>query len=113
MRAESRSRALERMPGCIVVLCQAYFAEDGRMEKEQQRALTAVHNVALGFVAQGVGVKWMSGATTQNYELWELVGLDPNEEVVVGLLWYGWPVTGGTKPIRDATSPVDKLSRLA
>ena len=110
--AESRIRALQRLPGCLVVLCRAFYASAGRVDREQQRALTAVHNVALGLGVQGLAVKWVTGATTQNYELWELIGLEPNEEVVVGLLWYGWPAPDGARPIRDHTSVSDKLSRL-
>ena len=54
--------------------------------------MTAVHNLALGLSSEGLGVKWVTGGITEHYELWELIGLEPNEEVVVGLLWYGFPV---------------------
>ena len=53
------------------------------MEKEEQRALTTVHNLALGLSSEGLGVKWVTGGITEHYELWELIGLEPNEEVVV------------------------------
>ena len=111
-KAESRVRSLESIPGCLVVLCRAFYEADGRVEREQQRALTAVHNLALGFASQGIGVKWVTGATTENYELGELIGLEPNEEVVVGLLWYGWPAVGGVRPVKDQTSSSNKLSRM-
>lgn len=94
------------------MVCKAFYESADRVEKEEQRALTAVHNLALGFTSQGLAVKWVTGATTENYELWELIGLEPNEEVVVGLLWYGWPDPEGIKPVRDWTAPMDKLSRL-
>jgi len=111
--AAGKAEALKRIPGCLVVLCRAFYAAgEDRVDKEEQRALTAVHNLALGLVSQGLGVKWVTGATTENYELWELIGMEPNEEVVVGLLWYGWPAPNGTKPVRDQASVLDKLSRL-
>ena len=111
-KADSRFEALRHIPGCCAVVCKAYYDAGGRVEKEEQRALTAVHNLALGLSSQGLGVKWMTGAITENYELWELVGLEPNEEVVVGLLWYGWPAADGVRPVKDQTSVSDKLSRL-
>jgi|EP00966_Prymnesium_polylepis_P042617 nitroreductase len=103
---------MKHIPGCLVVVCKAYYETDGRLDKEEQRALIALHNLALGLTAQGLGVKWVTGATTQNYDLWELIGLEPNEEVVVGLLWYGWPAADGVKRVKDGTSVGDKLVRL-
>ena len=111
-KAEARFQALKHLPGCLVVVCKAYYASDGRVDKEEQRALFAVHNLALGLASHGLGVKWVTGATTENYELWELIGLEPNEEVVVGLLWYGFPAEDGTRPVRDHASASDKLTRL-
>jgi len=111
-KAEARLESLRHIPGCLAVLCRAYYECEGRLDKEQHRALTAAHNVALGLTAQGLAVKWITGATTENYELWELLGLDPNREVVVGLLWYGRPAAGGTRPVKDQASTSDKWSRL-
>ena len=103
---------MRRIPGCLVVVCKAYYETADRVDKEEARALIAVHNLALSLTAQGLGVKWVTGATTQNYELWELIGLEPNEEVVVGLLWYGWPAADGVKRVKDGTSARDKLVQL-
>ena len=111
-KAEARFQALKHIPGCMVVVCKAFYETDGRIDKEVLRANTAVHNLALGLTSQGLGVKWVTGASTENYELWELIGLEPNEEVVVGLLWYGWPEIGGMKPVRDHASVQSKLARL-
>jgi nitroreductase len=111
-KVESRFEALRHIPGCCAVVCKAFYEAGDRVEKEEQRALTAVHNLALGLSSQGLGVKWVTGAITENYELWELIHLEPNEEVVVGLLWYGWPAVDGVRPVKDQTSVTDKLCRL-
>lgn len=112
-KAKARFESLRHIPGCFVVVCKAYYeAAADRVEKEEQRALMAVHNVALGLQSQGLGVKWVTGSITESYELWELIALEPNEEVVVGLLWYGWPKADGIKSVKDQTAARDKLSRL-
>ena len=111
-KVESRFEALRHIPGCCAVVCKAFYEAGDRVEKEEQRALTAVHNLALGLSSQGLGVKWVTGAITENYELWELIRLEPNEEVVVGLLWYGWPAADGVRPVKDQTSVSDKLYQL-
>ena len=84
------------------------------MDRERERAQTAVHNVALGLSSEGLGVKWVTGAAvTENYELWELVSLEPNEEVLVGLLWFGWPAAAdGARPVRDGGTASERLTRL-
>lgn len=110
-KADARFDSLRRIQGCFVVICKAYYEAD-RVDKEIQRAHMAVHNLALGLTSQGLGVKWVTGTITETYELWELVGLEPNEEVVVGLLWYGWPAADGIRPVKDSTSVRDKLSQL-
>lgn len=94
------------------MVCKTFYAAEGRVEKEEQRALTTVHNLALGLSSEGLGVKWVTGGITEHYELWELIGLEPNEEVVVGLLWYGFPAADGVRPVKDQTSVSDKLCRL-
>ena len=111
-KADARFESLRDIPGCCAVLCKAFYESADRLDKEEQRALMAVHNVALGFTSQGLGIKWVTGAVSEIYELWELVGLEPNEEVLVGLLWYGWPAPNGIKPVKDTTAPSDKLCRL-
>ena len=93
------------------MVCKTFYAAEGRVEKEEQRALTTVHNLALGLSSEGLGVKWVTGGITEHYELWELIGLEPNEEVVVGLLWYGFPAADGVRPVKDQTSVSDKLCR--
>ena len=62
-KAEARFQALKHLPGCLVVVCKAYYESADRVEKEEQRALLAVHNLALGLSAQGVGVT--ESTTTQ------------------------------------------------
>ena len=113
-KGEGRFEALKHIPGCCVVVCKAYYDSADRVDRERERAQTAVHNVALGLSSEGLGVKWVTGAAvTENYELWELVSLEPNEEVLVGLLWFGWPAAAdGARPVRDGGTASERLTRL-
>ena len=50
-----------------------------------------IHNFSLLLWAQGIGVKWTTGAVTRSEEFYDLTWIDPHAERVVGLVWYGMP----------------------
>jgi hypothetical protein len=39
----------------------------------------------------GVGSKWTTGDITRDERFFDLLSIDPDNEFVVGLLWYGYP----------------------
>jgi hypothetical protein len=40
---------------------------------------------------QGIGVKWTTGGITRQPRFYELIGIDPVAETIVGFFWYGVP----------------------
>ena len=53
----------------------------------------------------GIGTKWTTGPITRDPRFYDILGLDAEQEFVVGLFWYGYPkVTPEQK-----RSPVDKI----
>ena len=51
----------------------------------------AVQNLMLYLWPRGIGVKWTTGAVTREAAFYELLGIDPLSELVVGYFWYGKP----------------------
>ena len=51
----------------------------------------AVQNLMLFLWQQGVGAKWTTGAITREPAFYELLGINPEIERVVGYFWYGTP----------------------
>lgn len=51
----------------------------------------AAQNLMLFLWQRGVGVKWTTGEVTRAPGLYELLGIDPLLERVVGYFWYGTP----------------------
>ena len=96
--AEARSPAagrnkLERwlsMPGWLVVTCQR-SADPMRSREDFAACACAVQNLQLYLWSEGIGVKWTTGAVTQDARFFDLLGIDPDEEELVGLFWYGYP----------------------
>lgn len=93
-RGEQSGRAkLERwlgIPGWLVVTSRR--SEDEIRDREDYAACCcAVQNLQLYLWSRGIGVKWTTGAVTRRDSFYELVGIDPNSERLVAMLWYGFP----------------------
>lgn len=74
----------------------AYFVATSRIgtdeltDREDYAATCcAIQNIMLYLWHKGVGVKWTTGAITRQTRFYELLGIDPTRETVVGFFWYG------------------------
>jgi nitroreductase len=78
------------IPGWIAVGCLR--SDDPIRDEENYAAVCcAIQNVSLYLWSVGIGVKWSTGPVTRHPEFYELLGIDPNVQRSVGLLWYGYP----------------------
>jgi nitroreductase len=90
-RAGAARRArLEAIPGMFVLTTRR--SDQALLELENYAACCcAAQNLMLYLWRQGIGVKWTTGGITRQPRFFELLGVDPVEESVVGLFWYGVP----------------------
>ncbi len=90
-RAGAARRArLTAIPGFFVLTSR--HSEDPLVDREDYAACCcAAQNLMLYLWQRGVGVKWTTGGVTRNPRFYELLGVEPNLEVVVGFFWYGIP----------------------
>lgn len=79
-----------KMPGWLAITCQK---SDKPLREEEDYAATAcaVQNLMLYLWSQGIGMKWGTGPVTRDARFYDLLGIDPDAEKVVGLFWYGYP----------------------
>ncbi len=78
------------MPGWLVVT--ARIAEDPRITQENYAACCcAIQNMQLYLWSEGIGMKWGTGPVTRDPRFFDLLGIDPEEEQLVGMFWYGYP----------------------
>jgi nitroreductase len=67
-------------------------SDDALLERENYAACCcAAQNLMLYLWGRGIGVKWTTGGVTREPRFYELLGIDPAKESVVGLFWYGVP----------------------
>lgn len=90
-------------PGWLVVTCAR--SDDERRQREDYAACAAaVQNLMLFLWKAGIGTKWTTGDITRDSRFFDILGVDPAAELVVGLVWYGYPKLTPTqtrKPLDD------------
>jgi nitroreductase len=85
-----RRARLDAIPGMFVLTTQR--SPDALVERENYAACCcAAQNLMLYLWRQGIGVKWTTGGITRQPGFYELLGIDPATETVVGFFWYGIP----------------------
>lgn len=78
------------MPGWLVVTSR--IADDPIVTEENYGACCcAIQNMQLYLWSEGIGMKWGTGKVTRHPRFFDLLGIDPEREKLVGMFWYGYP----------------------
>lgn len=88
--AELRYERFSAIPGNFVLTSQRSDNEEIDLEN-YAACCCAVQNLMLYLWQRGIGVKWTTGAVTREPGFFDLIGMDPDAERLVGLFWYGIP----------------------
>jgi nitroreductase len=78
------------VPGWMAVTC-VRSDDPVRAREDYAACCCAVQNAMLYLWSEGIGVKWTTGDVTRDDRFFELLGVDPEAEALVGLFWYGYP----------------------
>ncbi len=104
--ADFKAAAAAERPGWLVVTCRR--SDDELREREDYASCCcAIQNLMLYLSEAGVASKWSTGAITRDARFFELLGVDPAQAFIVGLVFYGYPrITPGQKrrDVGDITS---------
>lgn len=102
---EARRTRLKGIPAFFVVTC-AKSDDPLRQQEDYAACCCAVQNLMLYLWQCGIGVKWTTGAMTRERRFYEIVGIDPDTEMLVGFFWYGLPRVVPSQKRRDVTEIV-------
>ena len=95
-------------PGWLVVTCQR--SDNELLQGEDYGACcAATQNLLLYLWKAGVGSKWTSGDITRDERFFDIVGIDADEEFIVGLIWYGYAKVTPEQRRRPLTEVLQKL----
>ncbi len=79
-----------RIPGWVAIT-QVLDPDPLRLREDYAASCCAVYAAMLGLWAQGIASKWTTGPVTRDPRFYDLLWIDPEQEELVALLWYGFP----------------------
>ncbi len=101
--ADAKHQRWSAVPGWLALTCDV--SDDPiRAEEDYAACCCAAQNLALALWAEGIGMKWSTGAVTRTDEFAQLLGLEQGERRIVGLFWYGYPASisdSRRKPVEE------------
>jgi nitroreductase len=106
LRALLRKSGVEKFlakPTVVVVSCLQQ-GEEQRRREDYAATCCAVQNVFLAAWADGIGMQWSTNALTMEPWTYEYLGIDPDQEYIMGFLYVGYPAeipTRDRKPIGE------------
>ena len=85
-----KAKSWAEKPGWLLVTCRT--SSDEILQREDFAACAAaVQTLMLYLWKAGIGSKWTTGDITRDPRFFDIVGVDPQAENIVGLIWYGYP----------------------
>jgi nitroreductase len=92
-RERLREAGIQKFLDIPTVIAVSTVQEGDEQRRREDYAATccAMQNIQLAAWAEGVGMKWSTSALTRDALTFELLGLEPTEEYIVGFLYTGYP----------------------
>ncbi len=90
---EAKRQRWSTIPGWLAVTCSQVPDDALREQEDYAACCCAIQNLSLSLWSRDIGVKWTTGAVTRHPEYFATLGLNADENLSVGLLWYGYPQT--------------------
>lgn len=88
--AEKKLARWQNIPGWVLVTRK--IAESEKVNHEDYATLSiALYIVMQSLTEDGIGSKWSTGSLLFTKEVYALLNIDPQSEVIEGMLWYGYP----------------------
>lgn len=73
----------------VLVVSQVLDDDDFRRREDYASVACAIQNLMLCLWDEGVGSKWATGGVTRHPETYEITGIDPEKQEIVGFVWIG------------------------
>jgi len=97
-----KAQSAASVPGWLLVTCSK-SGDDLVQREDYASCCCAVQNLTLYLSEAGVASKWTTGPITRDQRFFDLLGIDSDEELVVGLIWYGYPKILPTQSRKDVS----------
>ncbi len=88
---QQRIRTKFSNPPEIIAVSQVISSDPFRRREDYGACACAIQNLCLSLASEGIGSKWSSGAITYHDETYRLLGINPEQEEIIGFVWIGYP----------------------
>ena len=106
MRADAEAKILSK-PRIVAVTC--CLCGNKAVEQEDYAAVAcAIQNIQLTAWGLGLGMQWTTSGFATRPETYALLGVEPGQEMIVGLLYFGYPAA---VPDAKQRKPLAEVSR--
>lgn len=85
-----KAEAAAERPGWLVVSCRR-SGDELLQQEDYASCCCAIQNLMLYLSEAGLASKWTTGPITRDERFYALLGADPIRELIVGLVFYGYP----------------------
>lgn len=107
-KGDFKAKAAAAIPGWLVLTCRK--SEDDVLQREDYASCCcAMQNLMLYLSEAGVGSKWATGAIAEDGRFLDMLGIDREKELVVGILRYGYPKITPIQSRKDLGEIVTEL----
>ena len=97
---EFKAKRWSEKPGWLLVTCRR-SGDELTQQEDYAACSAAIQNLLLYLWKAGVGSKWTTGDITREPRFFDIVGANADEELVVGLIWFGYPKLTPTQARKD------------
>lgn len=105
---EFKAQDAAMRPGWLVVTCK--LSDDELTQQEDYASVCcAIQNLSLYLSEAGLASKWSTGPITRDQRFYDLLGIDPAREFIVGLIWYGYAKITPTQQRSDVGQIVTEI----
>ena len=107
---DGRAEAERKITGkpLVVAVSQRLAGDDNTRREDYAAVACAVQNIQLAAWAEGMGMQWSSGKIIRLESVYRLLGIDRQEEEIVGLLFFGYPARVPAAPRRKGLDEVTR-----
>ena len=106
VRTDARRKILSKP--CVVAVSQRLCGPAAQQREDYAAIACAIQNIQLAAWAEGVGMQWSSGKIIQSPQTYQVLDIEPGQEEIVGLLFFGYPAS---IPEAQERKPLATVSR--
>jgi nitroreductase len=92
----------------IVAVAASCEGDEERRREDYAATACAIQNIQLAAWAEGIGVKWSTAGLIHDPLAYRLLGVDPTQFEIIGLLFIGFPAE---IPERGRKRPLEEVIR--